>query len=128
MFPRGAPGIALLLLRLFAGAELVADAKAGLTELHVVVLGVLIACALAIVMGLATPIASILAAIVEAIVLYAHGSLSALHPSAPIVISVALALLGPGAWSIDARLFGRRLVEFDPDNDKVHPRNPRTDT
>jgi hypothetical protein len=125
MFPRGAPGLALLLLRLFAGAELVADAKAGLMELHVVVLGVLIACALAIVMGLATPIASILAAIIEAIVLYAHGSLTALHPAAPIVIGVALALLGPGACSIDARLFGRRLLEFDPNGDKLPPTQPK---
>jgi hypothetical protein len=27
-------------------------------------------------------------------------------------IGLCLALLGPGAWSIDARLFGRRRVEI----------------
>lgn len=28
-----------------------------------------------------------------------------------IALGVGLALLGPGAWSIDARLFGRKLIE-----------------
>ena len=32
MFPRGAPGVALLLLRLFAGAQLAADAVVALAE------------------------------------------------------------------------------------------------
>jgi putative oxidoreductase len=29
------------------------------------------------------------------------------------VLSVSLALLGPGAWSIDARLFGRKRFDID---------------
>jgi putative oxidoreductase len=29
------------------------------------------------------------------------------------VLSVSLATLGPGAWSIDARLFGRKRFHFD---------------
>jgi hypothetical protein len=34
------------------------------------------------------------------------------------VIAVALALLGPGAYSLDAKMFGRRLIEFGPDVDR----------
>jgi hypothetical protein len=33
------------------------------------------------------------------------------------MLSLALALLGPGAWSVDARLFGWRRLEIrDPKN------------
>jgi len=28
-------------------------------------------------------------------------------------IGASLALLGPGAWSIDARLYGRRRIDID---------------
>jgi uncharacterized membrane protein YphA (DoxX/SURF4 family) len=34
-----------------------------------------------------------------------------------IVVAVAIALLGPGAWSVDARLFGLRTITI--------PRTPR---
>ena len=34
--------------------------------------------------------------------------LDANHPS----IGASLAMLGPGAWSVDARLFGRRRIDF----------------
>jgi hypothetical protein len=56
-----------------------------------------------ILVGLATPIAA------------AVGGVTVLCTAAPIethivlaTIGVSLALLGPGAWSIDARLYGRR--------------------
>ena len=29
------------------------------------------------------------------------------------VLAVSLAMLGPGAWSIDARLFGRKRIDID---------------
>jgi putative oxidoreductase len=28
------------------------------------------------------------------------------------ILSAALAMLGPGAWSVDARLFGRKRIEI----------------
>jgi putative oxidoreductase len=30
------------------------------------------------------------------------------------VLAVGVAMLGPGAWSIDARLFGRKRFDIDP--------------
>ena len=115
MFPRGAPGLALVLLRLFVSAELGAGAFIALSEPNRILAAALLACALAICVGIATPIAAILAALIETIGLNSHFSQVAVHAFAPIVIGIALALLGPGAYSIDARLFGRRLMEFGPD-------------
>lgn len=112
MFPRGAPGLALLLLRLFVGALLVADALTAVSVRNEVLVCVLVVCAVALVVGFCTPIAAGLTALIGTIGLSAH--LIALHSFAPIVIGIALALLGPGAYSFDARLFGRRLMEFGP--------------
>jgi len=30
------------------------------------------------------------------------------------ILAAAIAMLGPGAWSIDARLFGRKHFDLDP--------------
>lgn len=40
-----------------------------------------------------------------------------IHPFLAI-LAVSVAMLGPGAWSIDARLFGRKRFNFDRDTGK----------
>jgi hypothetical protein len=114
MFPRGAAGVALLLLRLFVGAELLLYAAMRPGPVSILAGG----CALAIAVGIATPIAAALGAAVAVIETSGHWSALALHSYAPVVIASAVALLGPGAYSIDARVFGRRLIEFGPDVDQ----------
>jgi hypothetical protein len=46
------------------------------------------------------------------------------QPGAPIIFSIvntaALAVLGPGAYSLDARIFGRRIVSL-PKHHKPKP-------
>src|SRR5262245_56130424 len=61
--------------------------------------------------GLWTPVAALLAALEAAWNAISSPADVALW-SLLMIIAVALALLGPGAWSIDARLFGWRRVDL----------------
>ena len=114
-FALGAPGVGLLLLRVVAGSALVfhaamalgGDPPVGSIMLYVIsgAVGILL------LVGLWTPIAGSLLAILASWSAFVHtadlwtcvflGTLGA-----------ALALLGPGAWSVDARLFGWKRVEL----------------
>ena len=114
-FARGAPGIGLLLLRIVAGGALVIHGVAGLAARpggRSVALDVLSAGAGALLLlGLWTPLAGALVAIGAALLAW-------LDPANQVfwvllgAQAAALALLGPGAFSVDARLFGWRRVEI----------------
>jgi uncharacterized membrane protein YphA (DoxX/SURF4 family) len=65
--------------------------------------------------GLWTPVAGTLAAVVKVWIAFSQYSSHSGDPWIPIVqavLSAALAMIGPGAWSIDARLFGRKHINF----------------
>ena len=74
------------------------------------------ACGLFLLTGLWTPVMGALVALEEAWkVLSLHCPLgqSALIHIFLAVLAVSVAMLGPGAWSIDARLFGRKRFVVD---------------
>jgi hypothetical protein len=111
-FPTGAPGCGLVLLRVVAALSLQADASGNLVlTQHASIPGVAsILLSLALLVGLFTPVVALLAAAVETAMLGASAPASiALMLQGP-VICLALALLGPGSYSLDARLFGSRVV------------------
>jgi uncharacterized membrane protein YphA (DoxX/SURF4 family) len=65
--------------------------------------------------GLWTPVAGTLAAIVTVWLAFSRYFSHSGDPWIPIaqaVLGAVLAMVGPGAWSIDARLFGRRHIDF----------------
>jgi uncharacterized membrane protein YphA (DoxX/SURF4 family) len=69
-------------------------------------------CGVLIFAGLWTPIAGTLAAAVEVWVAFSQPKNI---PMALVltVLGVSLAMIGPGAWSVDARLFGRKQIGPD---------------
>jgi hypothetical protein len=112
-FADGSPGGGILLLRLLAGGALIyrgvaaigAEDHTGLVALQI--LGA--AAGLLILGGLWTPLAGVLAAIVE---VWIGLSQPGIRSSALIfaTLGISLAMIGPGAWSIDARLYGRKQL------------------
>jgi uncharacterized membrane protein YphA (DoxX/SURF4 family) len=111
-FPNEWPGAGLLLLRLAEGIPTAIEGitnalKSGVTLAaipHVieVVSGILLLA------GFWTPIGGVLQALVEfSNALAGAGYEHALHG----MIGLSLAMLGPGAWSVDARLFGRKRID-----------------
>ena len=64
-----------------------------------------------LVVGLGTPIVAILVCVLQLGMLLVTDGAIALHVVLA-AISVCITVMGPGAWSIDARLFGRRRVDI----------------
>ena len=62
---------------------------------------------LLLIAGLWTPVAGVVAACAEAWVAFASPAHAGI-PAGLAVLGVTLALIGPGQWSVDARLYGRK--------------------
>ena len=113
-FPNGLPGTGLLLLRLTLAGGLFADAATRFHKsdipliLHAV--GEILAGALLLI-GLWTAIVAILACVLQLGMLASTHGIVELHLLRA-ALGLCLAVLGPGAQSVDARLFGRRRVEI----------------
>lgn len=115
MFPAGAPGIALLLLRLSVAAMLFIDPSGRVSWPAALWLAVVsLVAALAVAGGFLTPILALIcgALKVYALIGTAHGITPLLVLA--LLLSIAVAMLGPGAYSLDAKMFGRRVVLLPP--------------
>jgi putative oxidoreductase len=115
MFPNGWPGRGLLLLRLVAGllliydgiAELFGSPEYGMIILHVIAIGA----GAFLLPGLWTPIVGAILALAEVMTVFAgthHLQTSILLAA----LGAALAMLGPGVWSLDSLLFGRKRIDI----------------
>ena len=115
-FASGWPGAGLLLMRLVIGIAMIDcgvvrlwsdPATVMLTVLSVLEVGA----GLLLLAGLWTPVAGTLVAGLEVWkIILTHGNPCIYIPLG--TLGAALAMLGPGAWSIDARLFGRKHIDI----------------
>jgi len=110
-FADGWPGGGILLLRLLAGGFLISRGIAAASaEPHTGVPQVVAAAAgLLILGGLWTPVVGVLAGMVETWVACTQAG-SQLLAILLAGLSLSLAMIGPGAWSMDARLYGRKQI------------------
>jgi uncharacterized membrane protein YphA (DoxX/SURF4 family) len=125
-FPTGYPGLALLLLRLVVGgaassqAWLQVTANNGALNSSVAVALLAFVTGLALIIGFMTPLASVLLS-AGGLLLMVNSSItghlllfqSGMARLEFIAMSAALISLGPGALSVDARLYGRREIEVN---------------
>lgn len=112
MFPYGLPGLALFLLRFSMALALLCSIRhSGWISPGWVYLAAVPVMA-GLCAGLLTPLTALVALSLH-IVIWALTGVPDSGMAASIALeSLALALLGPGAYSMDARRFGRRVIEI----------------
>jgi len=118
-FADGWPGIGLLLLRLLTVVALVYFGMAGLREapqlatVAVQILG--ISAGILLLVGLWTLVAGALVALVQMSLAFSEYFSHFYDLWIPVILAAlgaALAVVGPSAWSVDARLFGRKCIDI----------------
>jgi uncharacterized membrane protein YphA (DoxX/SURF4 family) len=114
LFPAGWAGFALLLLRASVGMALLLENVAHRHGLSRWIIGPSLVVCAALGAGFLTPIAAAMALGLH-VLIWLSQSVDTPGTAAIICIdAIALALLGPGAYSFDSRRFGRRIVVQTP--------------
>ena len=114
LFPTGMAGAALFILRISVALSLLVDGTAHwvlVTSFWILLAFLLVAFLL--LLGFLTPYASAIACLGQLGVMLLSGRHD-FHLLLSLLNSGVVVLVGPGAYSIDAHLFGRRLLVLSP--------------
>jgi len=108
-------------MRLVAGGVMIVRATAGLSGVITLapapILVVQIGLGLLLIAGLWTPVAGTLVVILQVTYLFFDTGDPWIHILLA-ALGAGLALLGPGAWSVDARLFGWKRIDIRDRHDR----------
>ena len=115
MFPTGSVGIALLVLRSVVAITVLVNARAcwpmGFT---LIVRGIAALVGLCLFLGFLTPYCAAVCCLLELVLLANIEASVKLQLGMSALTAGATVVLGPGAYSIDSRLFGRKLIKIPP--------------
>lgn len=115
IFPTGAAGVALIVLRSVVAITVVVDTCRSPVLGSVPIINVFVtSVGLCLVLGFLTPYCAALSCLLELALLVTAGVSSQFHLTMSALTGAGTALLGPGAYSVDARLFGRQLIKIPP--------------
>lgn len=112
-FPSGAAGLALLVFRASMAASLSFNgAPRGYASIPFLLSAALALLGVFLITGFLTPYASATCLLIELGILILIPGTDEYHVAHLVLNCGVLAVLGPGAYSVDARLFGRRVLNI----------------
>jgi hypothetical protein len=122
MFPQGGPGFGLVLLRIAAAGMFVLNVthrfNFSTDALYLLVISLVGLITLGLLLGIFTPILAVITCIAALPNLFVTEQPIDVVYFIRILTSAALFFLGPGAYSIDAKLFGLQVTVVPPRKDK----------
>ena len=123
MFPQGGPGVGLLLLRIAAAGMFALNVthRFGFSSnaLYWLVVSLIGVISFGLLIGFLTPILTTVACAAAAANLLLTDQVVDVVYILRLLTSAALIFLGPGAYSVDARLFGLVVTVVPPRQDKT---------
>lgn len=120
MFPTGSAGIALVVLRSVVAITVLIDVNAHWTlGPGLIVNGVAAVASFGLLIGFLTPCWAGMACLMELVLLAITRGANGIQLGMSALTAGAAAVLGPGAYSVDARIFGRKLITI-PSRRKPH--------
>jgi hypothetical protein len=123
MFPPGVAGAGLLILRVCSASVLLLEAPIHPLDgksLWLLLLFLLISGTLCV--GLLTPYVAAIGCLIELSGLWLPSTQPGFHFLIAALNIASVGMLGPGAYSLDARLFGRKVLNFSADRNQVDHR------
>ena len=118
MFPTGSAGVALVVLRSVVAVTVIGDTSRRSFLNSIPIIDVFVALmGLCLFLGFLTPYCAVLSCLLELAFLMTSTTSNHLQIGVSALTASAEAALGPGAYSLDARLFGRQLIKIPPKPD-----------